>query len=202
MADPGWLAALLAGAGPDVQVLGGSMGNARRERATACGAFFAEYGFFGANRRADPPGALPLVTGANVAYHRTVVGEVAAWATEGSWENVIHQRLSASGHRFRLVPGARVRQNQTYRLAGFCRDRFDHGRDFAATRAVGLPAWRRAVLCAGTPALPPILGARIARSVDAEERKYFGKALPATLTFLSAWALGEATGYALGAAPQ
>jgi hypothetical protein len=180
---------------PDVQVLGGSMGNAKRDRPTDCGAFFSEYGFFGAHRSHTAAGAPPLVTGANVAYHRSVVAEVAAWARNGSWENVIHDRLHATGHRFRLVPAARIRQNQSYRLAAFCRDRFEHGRDYAATRARGLPLWRRAALAAGTPLLPALLTARIARIADPEERQEFRRALPATLTFLAAWSIGEAAGY-------
>jgi len=198
VADAGWLEALVRASGAEVQVLGGSMGNAQRKRATDCGAFFAEYGFFGANRPPSPAGSPPLVTGANVAYHRSVVAEVADWAGQGSWENVIHHRLYAAGRHFRVVPSALVRQNQHYRLAGFCRDRFEHGRDYAATRAAALPASRRMLLFAGTPALPLMLAARIDHSLDPEERSYFARALPATLTFLSAWAFGEAVGYLRG----
>jgi GT2 family glycosyltransferase len=198
VADPGWLDALLMASGSDVQVLGGSMGNAKRDRATDCGAFFSEYGFFGANGSEPSAGGPPLVTGANVAYHRSVVAKVAAWARDGSWENVIHERLHAAGHRFRLVPAARVRQNLSYRLGQFCRDRFEHGRDYAATRARGLPLWRRAALMAATPLLPALLAARVARLVDPEERRQFQRALPMTLTFLAAWSIGEAVGYARG----
>lgn len=197
VADPGWLDALLKAGEPEVQVLGGSMGNAKRDRATDCGAFFSEYGFFGANG-SYAAGGPPLVTGANVAYHRSVVAKVATWATDGSWENVIHDRLHDAGHRFRLVPAARVRQNLSYRLAPFCRDRFEHGRDYAATRARGLPFWRRAALMAATPVLPALLAARVARLVDREERREFQRALPMTLTFLAAWSIGEAVGYARG----
>jgi GT2 family glycosyltransferase len=198
IADPGWLDALVMAGDPEIQVLGGTMGNAKRDRATDCGAFFSEYGFFGANRSHTAAGAPPLVTGANVAYHRSVVAEVAAWARDGEWENVIHDRLHASGRRFRLVPAARIRQNLSYRLAPFCRDRFEHGRDYAAMRARGLPLWRRAALVAATPVLPALLAARVARLVDPRERPEFRRALPATLMFLAAWSIGEAVGYASG----
>lgn len=198
VADPGWLDALSAASDPGVHVLGGRMGNAKRERAIDCGAFFSEYGFFGGHRSRGTVREPPLVTGANVAYHRSVVAEVAAWARKGDWENVIHDRLHAAGRRFRLVPGARIRQNQSYRLAAFCRDRFEHGRDYAATRGRELPLWRRVALAATTPLLPALLTARIARSADPEERREFRRALPATLTFLAAWSLGEAAGYVGG----
>ena len=198
VADAGWLAALIAAAGPGADVLGGAMGNAHHARRTDCGAFFSEYGFFGAGPVAPSRPGPPLVTGANVAYHRRIVADVAAWALSGDWENVIHDRLHASGRTFRLVPDARVRQNLHYALGAFAVDRFEHGRDFAATRARSLPAWRRMIFAAATPALPLVLARRIARAVDPAERPHFGRALPATLAFLAAWAAGEATGYLFG----
>ena len=200
VADPDWLAQLLAARAPDVAVLGGSMGNARPERAIDCGAFFAEYGFFGATGAASRPGAPPLITEANAAYHRSVVPQVAGWATQGSWENVIHDRLQAAGHGFKLVPGARVKQNLTYRLAAFCRDRYEHGRAYGGTRARGLPGWKRVALLAVTPVLPLLLAARVLRTVAPAERRYLPRGLAAMLLFLSAWSAGEAAGYVRGAA--
>jgi GT2 family glycosyltransferase len=196
IADPGWLAALVAATGPGAEVLGGRMGNAQRARATDCGAFFSEYGFFGARHDGASGDSPPLITGANVAYHESVVNRVAAWATSGNWENVMHGRLHASGCRFRVVPSALIRQNQTYRLGAFCRDRFEHGRGYAANRARGTSAWGRAILAASTPILPLLLATRVARAVSPEERRHFWRALPATLTFLAAWSAGEAVGYA------
>lgn len=201
VAEPGWLDALLSARSSDVQVLGGSMGNARRERGTDCGAFFAEYGFFGATGASARPEAPPQITEANAAYHRSVVPLVAEWAGRGAWENVIHDRLHAAGHGFRLVPAARVRQNLTYRLGEFCRDRFAHGRAYAATRAAGLAGWKRLALLATTPALPFVLAGRAIRSADPAERRYLPRGLVAMLVFLSAWSLGEATGYARGTSP-
>ena len=200
VADAGWLSVMISASAQGGDVLGGTMGNAHRERRTDCGAFFSEYGFFGAGAPAPSGSGPPLVTGANVAYHRGVAHEVAAWALNGDWENVIHDRLHAAGRVFRLVPDARVRQNLHYALGAFAVDRFEHGRDFAATRARSLPAWRRMIFAATTPALPVVLARRIARAVDPAERPHFGRALPATLAFLAAWAAGEAAGYLFGPA--
>ena len=195
VADASWLPALIDASGPGAEVLGGSMGNAQRARATDCGAFFSEYGYFGANRSEAPGAGPPLVTGANVAYARSIVADVADWATRGEWENVIHDRLHAAGHRFRLVPRARLRQNLHYGVAAFCRDRFEHGRNYSATRARGRPLWHRVMLAAPTPILPVLRAARLALAADPEERPHFGRALPATITFLTAWSVGEAVGY-------
>ena len=197
LADDRWIEALTAAIKPDVHVLGGSMGNARRARVTDCAAFFAEYGIYGGSM---DRGQSSLFAAANVMYHRSVVSRVAQWCDAGEWENVIHDRLRASGRLFCLVPGARVRLNAHHRVGAFCQNRFHHGRAYAEARARTLPAWRCATLAAGTPLLPPLAAARIARSVHEEERHDFKRALPMTLTFLSAWALGEALGYANGRA--
>jgi hypothetical protein len=174
------------------------MDNAQRGRAVDWAAWFAEYGFFAPERK-DPPGAAPLLTGANVAYARSVAGEVAAWARRGDWEDVAHARLAAQGRVLRFVPDAVVFQNARYRLGAFCADRFAHGRDFARTRyagAAGSPGrWMRLAL---SPVLPFVLAARVARAAASTRLGPFLRALPATLTFLAAWSLGEAEGYANG----
>lgn len=198
VADEGWLDELMAAVRTNIHVLGGSMGNARRVRATDCGAFFAEYGIYGGAR----PMAAPVFAAANVAYHRSVVNCVVDRCVAGEWEDAIHNRLRASGRGFLLVRTARVRQNQSHSLRAFCRNRFEHGRNYARKRSRELSRGRRLMHLAATPALPPLLAARIYRAVNANERHDFLRALPATLTFLGAWALGEAAGYAGHGVPQ
>ena len=200
--DRAWLQALLTAAAPDVEVLGGSMGNAKRARATDCGAFFSEYGVYGAQQSATQQDSPPLITGANVAYHRRIVSDVTDWSMNGSWENVIHDRLYAAGSRFRLVPEAHVRQNLHYGVREFCRNRYEHGRVYATNRVRGQPIWRRVMYAAAVFALPLLLLMRIARAADPEERFTFWRAIPATLTFLAAWSAGEAVGYLLGSVAE
>ncbi|MGD2070033.1 MAG: hypothetical protein PVI57_15275, partial [Gemmatimonadota bacterium] len=134
LADPAWLERLRDATGPDVDVVGGGMGNAR-PGAVEWAAYFSEYGFF-ASGRADA-GDPPLLTGANVAYSGRVASEVARQALAGDWENTIHRRLHEAGAKLRWEPRARVLQNGTYGVGGFCRDRFEHGRDYARTRLAG-----------------------------------------------------------------
>jgi len=197
---PRWLERLGSCFGMEVDVVGGAMGNAHPARPIDGGAFFAEYGFFGPLRQAPERGGPPLVTGANVAYRRSVVGEVAAWARAGHWENVIHDRLAASGARFALVPDALVEQNLHYRLGAFCRDRFEHARDYARVRSAGLGKAKRLTMIIGTSLLPAVLTWRVWRSAGRSRVGDFLRALPFTLTFFAAWAAGEATGYLRGRA--
>ena len=93
-----------------------------------------------------------------------------------------------------------MKQNQSRAFGAVCRNRFEHGRNYARTRSQRLSGWGRVAHLTATPALALVLAARIARTVDAEERRDFLRALPATLTFLGAWAIGEAAGYATHAA--
>lgn len=196
IADPEWLARLGKHFTRGAAVIGGTMGNAATARAIDAGAFFAEYGFFGPGNREKPA---VVATGANVAYPRELVPRVAEWALAGAWEDLIHSRLAAEGVRFDLAPDAVVRQQLRYTLAGFARDRFEHGYDFATVRARGFAPFQRVVWAAGAGLLPGILAARIWRSTGRHQPRAFVRALPFTIAFLTAWASGEAVAYLRGA---
>jgi GT2 family glycosyltransferase len=192
-----WIARLLEHARRPVDVLGGAMDNAQRDRAVDWGAFFAEYGFFAG---AD---GVPLVTGANVAYGRAVVDRVASWSLAGAWENVIHARLAEAGARLEFDPSLRVLQLLSYGLQAFCGDRYRHGFDYARVRLAEehTTAGRRLVRAATAPLLPPVLAWRIGRRLRRpEQRSAFRSSLPFTLTFLAAWSVGECLGYLRGPA--
>lgn len=199
LAAPDWIVMLQRAAAEGADVVGGGMDNARRARAVDWGAFFSEYGFFSSGRPASA--AVPaLLTGANVAYARTVAGAVATWALAGEWENVAHGRLSRSGFVLRFVPQAVILQNKSYAIGAFLVDRFEHGLDYARTRLALEGARRRLPLLLLTPALPFVLTTRVARAAATGRWLTFARALPATFAFLAAWSLGEAAGYLRGAA--
>ena len=156
IARPGWLRALVSGLEQGADVVGGGMGNARRSRAVDWAAYFSEYGFFSSTRPGEGPDT-PLLTGANVAYGSKVVDEVTRWALEGEWENTIHRRLDAGARSFGFIPEARILQNQTYEFGSFCRDRFEHGLDYARTRLTEEPGTSRWLRFLSTPLLPLLL---------------------------------------------
>jgi hypothetical protein len=207
-ACPTWVSALARHARGPADVVGGPMDNERRGRAVDWGAYFSEYGFVGEDRRAavPRPGAAPPFTGANVAYARRVVSDVAAWSELGAWENVIHDRLAAQGCVFHWDGDARVALNESHRFRPFCVDRYRHGCDYARTRlkelrAAGAPRWRRALLLAVAPALPALLVYRVASRMDPGGQAIaFVRALPFTVAFLAAWSVGEFVGYLRGPA--
>ncbi|MEO8619617.1 MAG: glycosyltransferase [bacterium] len=199
VADAAWVETLRRYVGRDADVIGGGMDNAQPRRALDWGAFFAEYGFFSAlTARAD--GGMPLITGANVAYSRRVLPNVVAWMCDGGWENVVHDRLRASGAAYVFEPAARVGQNLTYALGPFVADRYRHGHDYARVRLAESPGSNRWVRVGATLLLPPLLTLRVARTaVGSTSRALaFIRALPFTLVFFGAWAAGEAVGYVRG----
>ena len=134
-------------------------------------------------------------------YAPDVTEPVARWAAAGAWEDVIHKRLAAEKARFLFLPGARVRQNATYELGSFCRDRFQHGHDYARVRLAENPGMSRAMRLATAPILPLVLTARVGRAAAGESPAAFVSALPFTIAFLSAWSLGEIVGYWKGRRP-
>src|SRR6476661_3319201 len=75
---PRWVEELCGGV-DSAEIAGGGMDNAQRKRAVDWAAYFSEYGLF-ATTRSDTDGAMQL-TGANVAYHRSIVDDVVAWAS-------------------------------------------------------------------------------------------------------------------------
>ena len=73
---------------------------------------------------------------------------------------VLVPNLNANRHQDRTKPRD---DNGAYAhgtLGAFAVDRFEHGRDFAATRARSLPAWRRLLYAAATPLLPAYAAAK------------------------------------------
>ena len=199
VADTAWVETMRRHVNGPADVVGGGMDNARQRRALDWGAFFAEYGFFSAlgTRQA---GAAPLITGANVAYSRRVLDDVVTWMCDGGWENVVYDRLRASGATFVFEPAARIGQNLTYELGAFAADRFRHGRDYAQVRLAEAPGSNRWMRVAASLLLPPLLTWRVARTATGSAGRAiaFIRALPFTFAFFAAWAAGEAVGYLHG----
>ncbi len=203
VAAPDWLSRVALHAGDHVDVIGGGMGNLR-PRAIDWGAYFSEYGFFDAARpdAAGTADGVPLLTGANVTYRDSVRATVAEWMLAGAWENTVHGQLMDNGYQLSFDRSMIVSQNRMYSFGDFCRDRFEHGFDYARTRTRDSSFAARAARAAVTPLLPLVLTWRVAAAAGRGHALDFTRALPATVAFLTAWSVGEAAGYLSGNAPQ
>lgn len=71
-----WLFRLLDGVTATDAVRGGAVGVVQAADALDLGAYFAEYGIYGATGRVSQPNGTPHLAAANVAYHRRVLSEV------------------------------------------------------------------------------------------------------------------------------
>lgn len=198
IASRDWVSQMLRAHQPGVDVVGGAMDNAQRDRAVDWAAYFAEYGFFAEGDRSTKVN--PLITGANVTYSRNALNEVIKCAMQGEWENIAHARLTAKGSAMQFLRTAAVYQNQNYRFRDFCRDRFEHGLGYARRRLREEGAGRRLLYLPGSLFLPLLLLVRIALKIGREQRTPFLRALPLTFGFLIAWSVGEAVGYWRGPA--
>lgn len=179
-------------------VAGGTVGNLRDSRAVDIAGYLAEYGAFGPGRSPVAPGPMIALSGANVAYARTVLGSAAEAMAAGAWEGEVHARLAGEGARFALVPEARVNQNLKFETGPYCRERNAHGQWYGSTRSAGWPLLHRALAAAGSVLLPVLLTARAWRNAGRLAPGRFFQALPFTLLFVAAWSAGEATGYIKG----
>ncbi len=191
----GWIPQMLTGFAEGGVIVGGTMGNLRTDRSVDVAAYLTEYGFFGEMRAVPSTDASPQVTGANVGYSRAVVGAASAWAQAGDWEGTIHHRLVEAGARVVLVMGAVVDQQLRHEVPWYCRDRFEHARSYASIRSRSWSRGTRVMMALGTAALPPLQTWRAWRHAGRSAPAGFLRALPLTLLFFGAWAVGEAVGY-------
>jgi hypothetical protein len=195
-ADPGWAAALLEAyeRHPDAVAVGYAFANARdggRPDAT----LFAEYGRWVVPASAGSWRALP---GNNVSYRREALLDLVGPGGEAlAVDFTLHAGLLRRGS-FRVARGAVVRHEGFPRLADTMRANHEYGRVLAAAR-VRHDAWspaRRALFAAGTPVVPLLNAARLARTLPG--RGLWRGALrsaPACLAIWTAAASGELVGY-------
>ncbi len=157
----------------------------------ADGHYFCEYGHFA------PPvecGPSPDVSGANLSYKRVFLERERDLLDAGCWETLIHLRWRDRGIPLALCP-AEVRFVNAMALTTILRQRFDYGRNYAASRR-----GPKLLFAAASPILPFLLTFRLARSAKGKGlTQRFRRALGYVLLFNAAWSAGEAFGYLFGA---
>lgn len=177
-----------------------------RPRAVACGGpvilsptlppsaralAISDFGKYNDRLRAGPTAALP---GCNFAFRRDAVLDAAS--SDGVVDQIIFQRLRASGGELLWVPGMRVDFSHPDLGGSRLSTRFHHGRIYGGlSRGQGIG--RRAAAAAKTLLLPMILTARSLRQVSAAERPSLSTWGWLTLQH-TAWAAGELTGAVFG----
>jgi hypothetical protein len=132
-------------------------------------------------------------------WSRRALAAVDDLLREGRWENYLHGRLRERGFEFWSDPEATLEHAKDFGFFEFCSQRYHYSRSYAGTRN-GHLGWKRAAYAVGTPALVPLLYARIARNVLARgrHRRELLAATPLMLLYTAVWAFGEVVGYTFG----
>lgn len=151
----------------------------------------SDFGRYSDRLPAGPTAALP---GCNFAFKRDALLDAAS--SDGVVDQIIFQRLRASGGELLWVPGMRVDLAHPDLGGSRLSTRFDHGRIYGGlSRGQGVS--RRAAAAAKTLFLPLLLTARSLRQASAAERRSFPTLGWLTLQH-TAWAAGEFTGAVFG----
>jgi hypothetical protein len=137
----------------------------------------------------------------NVAYLRSALVELDRTVLLcGFWETTAHPILARKGFILYLSNAVSILHKKKFSFILFARQRFLYSRYYAGLRFTRNQFAARWVMCAFTLALPPLLLARIARSLAMKNRllPQFTRALPYLAVFLLIWAWGEMVGYISG----
>lgn len=144
------------------------------------------------------PGEVP---GDNGSYKRDALADQMPWIeAHGFWEQTINSNLRRQHQSLWQDPRIIVYCKNPFTLAGFSRQRLEHGRIFGRMRAAGSSVPKRFFYLLSSPAIPLVYLARITRGVAGKQRHKapFLLSLPVTIWFLTCWSTGEFLGLLRG----
>lgn len=192
-----WLQAIVAAAERGAVAMAGPLSGPCTGDAVAWAIYFARYSAW------MPPGpstpVLHDLPGDNSAYKRSTLEQYRAQWQDGFWETPVNACLTADGATLVWVTQMQVEYAAGSGLGEIVRARFAHGRRYASTRFQARPLVRLAHFV-GSPLLVPVLMRRIWQRVRGRRPDWlahFWPALPALAVIMTAWSLGEASGYLL-----
>lgn len=177
-------------------VVGGSIRNSPFRRVRDWAAFFCEYSRY---MEPAPAGEVDDLPGMNVSYDRRALEAIDDLLRAGRWESWLHARLLDRGFVLWCEPEAVLDHAKDFGFREFLSQRYHYSRSYAGMRNPELGA-KRLLYALGSPLIPPLMYARIARNVLARRRhrRELALATPLILLYMTVWAGGEAIGYAFG----
>lgn len=192
---PDWSRQVLAAHARAHPVIGGAIENGI-DRPLNWALYYCDFGRYG---RPFPAGPVSYVSDVNVSYKQPVLLATADVWRDAYQETTLHWYLKAHGYPLFLDPSPVVfQQRPTLPLAHAVRERAALGRAFAETRAA-TATWQRVLYACGTPVLPLLLLSRCMRHMLRQGRtvRQMATTLPLALILMTAYALGELSGYIL-----
>ena len=140
----------------------------------------------------------------NVAYRRTNLEALdEPWRTSFH-ETRIHIALAKQGAPLWMEPRASVRAGRRVHRSDALRERYAFGRYYACRRIEPPHQHTRFWLALGSPLLPLVLLARMARASARDDHiaRRFLRSLPDLSALVLAWSFGEVLGYVTGRGPE
>ena len=174
--------------------IGGAIDPPRERSATSWAIYFLRYSAY---LKYTQEQIVDEIAGENASYKRGSLTAHAEAIADGFWEPDFHRLLREESKTLSFVPAIRLTQGAPFGLQCFCKQRFQHGRQFGQMRVRGSSAPVRIARIATSPLIPAVLLAKIFGRVFAS-RRYFSQllfSLPLLLVFVIAWSLGEVFGY-------
>jgi glycosyltransferase involved in cell wall biosynthesis len=192
----GWARDIVEAHRAGASVVGGPIRNAA-PRIRDWAAFLFEYSGY---LEPAAEGATLDLPGMNVSYDERAIGAIDDLLRAGKWESWLHERLLARGFVLYRKPSAVIEHAKDFGIREFSSQRFHYARAYAAMRGADLGGPKRLVYALGSPAIVPLLLARVARNVFGRKtaRGRFAVSLPLLLLYCSITAIGEAAGYLAG----
>jgi hypothetical protein len=194
--DEGWVAALTRTLQRNGTAVGGAVDPLDPETMTAFDWAFYYVDFY----RYQTPltaGIADALSECNVAYRRQNLEALEEpWRTSFH-ETRIHIALAKQGGPLWMEPRASVRAGRRVSRGDALRERYSFGRYYACRRIEPPHESGRVWFALGSPLLPLLLLARMARASARDDRtaRRFLRSLPDLAALVMAWALGEALGY-------
>ena len=198
LVPPDWASRMLEAQGEGIGAVGGAVDNAATETLIDWAAFLCEYS---STLPPLPEGPSDWLPGNNVVYPREVLDAIDPVLDEGRWEGRLHDAIRQKGLTLMMRPEIMVGHKMHYSFGLYMSQRYLYSRSFAAGRAAGMGAGKRAVLgVASLVLLPPLMFYRTLRRVLQKkyQRGWLLRSLPLLVPFSISWGAGEAAGYLFG----
>jgi len=177
-------------------VVGGSIRNGETGRIRDWAAFFCEYT---EHMEPAPFGTVESLPGMNVSYDRDAIAAMDGFLQRGLWETWLHPHLQQAGFELYSDPEIALDHVKDFGFREFLSQRYHYARSYAGLRNPEL-GWKRIVYFCGSPLLLPLVAYRIVRNVVRNGRhvRELVLASPLLASYVTAWIIGEAAGYAFG----
>jgi glycosyltransferase involved in cell wall biosynthesis len=196
MATPQWVETVRSSFQPGDAAIGGPILDNQYDRIQDWVVYFSEYHNY------LPPwqdGKRYLLNGANIAYDRKKLLKYKELLSTGYWEVVLHPLLAQDGE-FRSISGMGVFHCGPFPYGYYIRQRYLLSRVWGGMQRNQVSMTKRVAYLVSAPLIPFLLLGRIGQRVTKSARyvRQFFMALPLLVPVVSAYVIGEWSGYLIG----